>query len=241
MSPVARAFAAAAPRYDAAAKVQRVVARSLAARAPSARRILEIGCGTGFLTAELLARLPGCTLLATDLAPEMVAACRASLPDARLECRVMDGMWPDQPPGAFDLVVSSLAFQWFEDLEAALARLAALLAPGGKLVFATLGADTFREWRDAHRDLGLPCGARLFPEAVALSWPAGGGGTVEEERLRAEYPDALSFLRGLKTIGAHLPEPGHRPLAPGDLRRVLRRTGTTITWHVLYGCWEKAA
>ncbi|MBF0335180.1 MAG: ATP-dependent dethiobiotin synthetase BioD, partial [Alphaproteobacteria bacterium] len=64
----------------------------------------------------------------------------------------------------------------------------------------------------------------------------------EDERLFATHPDAQAFLRGLKTIGAHLPRPGHRPLSPGDLRRVLRRLGAdvTVTWHILYGRWEKA-
>ena len=59
---VRRAFDAAASSYDDHAVVQRIVARRLAERIaalplPEQPRILEIGCGTGFLSAALRERL----------------------------------------------------------------------------------------------------------------------------------------------------------------------------------------
>jgi malonyl-CoA O-methyltransferase len=42
-------------------------------------RVLEIGCGTGFLSEALLARLPAASLTATDIAPAMLERARQRL------------------------------------------------------------------------------------------------------------------------------------------------------------------
>ncbi len=244
---VAGAFAAAADGYDAAAEVQRRVALRLAemvaVRPPVPGLRVEIGCGTGLLTGPLLDRVPG-EWLVTDIAPAMIERCAARVGRHRATFRVMDGEAPDLPRGGCGFIVSSLAFQWFEDLGAALARLAACLAPGGRLDFATLGVDTFQEWRAAHAALGLSCGVPAFPsgEGLAALWPAGGQGTWCEDHLRVRHADGRAFAQGLKALGAHLAAPGHEPLPAGSLRRVLCRLegGCDATYHVLYGSWIRS-
>lgn len=239
---VAAAFGAAAGTYDTGAGLQRAVARRLAERVaalplPRHPRILEIGCGTGLLSQALRARLGPAEWVVTDLSPAMLARCRAALgdpPDTVFQ--VMDGEHPETPPPGFDLILSSLAFQWFEDLDAALPRLAVLLRPGGHLAFATLAADTFREWRAAHEALGLVCGVPDYPTPATLARHC----RIEDEHIARRHPDASAFLVELKRIGAAVPAPGRPPLPPGALRRVLRRfdAGLTITWHIAYGHWE---
>lgn len=260
---IARSFDAAAETYDAHAAVQREVARRLADRIarqalPAAPRILEVGCGTGLLSEALLERLPGARCLFTDLSPAMVRRCRGKLDGLPgVGFAVMDGEAPALA-GGFDLVVSSFALQWFLDPGRALDRLAACLRPGGRLVFATLGAETFAEWRAAHAALGLSYGGIALPTAAALvreaQSPRGPGaarlaGAVEEERIVRRYPHAFAFLHELKSLGADVPQPGHRPLGPGSLRRLLRRiaggdetgAGFAVTYHVLYGSFVNAA
>ena len=73
--------------------------------------------------------------------------------------------------GPFDLIVSSLAFQWFADLPRAIGRLAHRLAPGGHLVFTTMAAGSFAEWRAAHD--GLASGTPDYPGADGLCALAG--------------------------------------------------------------------
>ena len=78
---VAQAFGRAAD-YDAHADVQRIVAGRLADRVatlalPAEARVLEIGCGTGFLGAALIDRLPGARWTMTDVAPAMLARAQA--------------------------------------------------------------------------------------------------------------------------------------------------------------------
>src|SRR3546814_10718433 len=76
----------------------------------------------------------------------MAARCREGLGEGRGRFRyvAMDGERPCFAPDVrFDLVCSSLAFQWFHDLEGAVASLCALLAPGGHLAFTTLAEGSF--------------------------------------------------------------------------------------------------
>jgi malonyl-CoA O-methyltransferase len=250
---VAAAFGAAAETYDADADLQRLVAARLAGRlgalplgpTPS---ILEIGCGTGFLSRALLARWPGATLLATDLSAAMVACCRRQLgPAPGAAFLVMDGERPSlQSRGrGFDLICASLALQWFGDPGGALAAWAGLLRPGGHLAFATLAAGSLAEWRTAHTALGLEAGVADYPDAdrLAALWPPGGHGRVEVEAISCAYPDGHAFVTGLRRIGAHLAVPDRRPLPPGALRRVLRRfgrpTGLTVTYQVGYGAFQR--
>lgn len=240
---IARAFGAAAAGYDGAALAQRRIAARLGLRIaalylPTAARAVEIGCGTGFLTERLLASQPQAAWEVTDIAAAMVSHCAARFA-GRAVFRVMDGEAPDLAPASCDLITASMAVQWFTDLPGSLDRLAGCLKPGGRLVFATLGSDTFREWRAAHAEAGYNSGSLDFPSAAALQglWPAGGRGSVREERLAVWHSDGRSFVRGLKDIGAHTPQPGHRPVPPGAFRQVLRRfsEGCRVTYHVLYG------
>lgn len=234
---VERAFSAAAPSYDRAAHVQREVAARMAAwiretPPPPDGAVLEIGCGTGLLTERLVQDLPGRRLWATDLSPAMVARCRARVGEGpRLHFQVMDGERPDLGAQRFDRIVSSLAFQWFDDLPGALTRLRGLLAPGGRLQFATMGRDTFHEWRRTLAELGLEVAPSPFPTLDDLAPLA----TVREERIVAAFADGAAFLRHLRELGATVPAPGARPLPPGALRRAAARFTGRATYHVLYG------
>lgn len=239
---IAATFAAAAPGYDAHAHVQRHVAQNLAARVqaqwPQLLRVVDIGCGTGNLTSALHQTYPDADILATDIAPAMVAACAQRVATAQaggavgagqVRFAVADGEHLDVH-GA-DLVASSLVFQWFADQGAALRRLAAQ-APG--LAVATLLDGTFDTWKAAHAELGMDDGVRAFvteDELRALCMQM--GARLEVETVHEHYPDVLQFVRALKAIGAGTARPGH---SPAPLRRVLRAfpDGITARYRVAY-------
>lgn len=242
---IAASFAA-AEAYEDSAVVQRRAAGQLAGHIagldlPPFPRVLEIGCGTGFLTRAV--RVQASFWLATDIAPAMVARCRAETNDDTVRFACMDGEAPTVG-GGFDLVCSNLAFQWFDHLGASIARLVELLRPGGHLAFSTLAAGTFQEWRQVHQRLGLQAGTPDYPDAAALSalWPTGGAGRIEEEEIVQPYPSAHAFVTALKSIGANT-APEHRPLSPGAFRRVLRAFGdggeVSVTYRVAHGLFRK--
>ncbi len=239
---IAARFNAAAASYDAHSAAQRHAAQKLMERIaplglPPRPRVLEIGCGTGHLTERLALHLPGATILATDLAPAMVAACRRRFGScARIRFAVMDGC---RPAGGdfFDLVCGNLVAQWFVDLPSACARLIACLAPGGVLALSLLGSNTFHEWKAAHARLGLTAGTLPLPSAATCraALPPGEH-RVEVERWLDCPADGIGFLRALRAIGADTPAFGHAPLTAGKLRRVLAALGPTptITYEFIY-------
>lgn len=244
---VARAFSS-AQDYDANAHVQRRVAQGLAERVaaldlPENPHVLEIGCGTGFLTEPLAEHIRGGEWLVTDLSPAMLGRARRRL-GARPGWRyaVLDGEH-GTPEGRFDLIVSSMTLQWFENLPAAVARMRGWLRPGGVLVFTTLAADTFAEWRAAHEAEGLTAGAQPFPSPAQLAaiLPQAQLAPPQIERLTEPHDSARGFLLALKAIGAGTAAPDHRPLPAGALRRVMQRfeeAGASVTYEVatcLYG------
>jgi MPBQ/MSBQ methyltransferase len=97
----------------------------------AAGRALDVGCGTGFATALLLDL--GYTTHGLDLSPALLAVARARLPRARL----VEGDARRLPyaAAAFDAVVccgSTLSF--VPDARAALAEIARVLVPGGRVL-----------------------------------------------------------------------------------------------------------
>lgn len=239
---VGSAFAAAAADYDRAAGLQRDVAMALAQRIASldigdVPDILEIGCGTGFLGHAVAPFRPAGRWICTDLAPSMVARTRdTAIHSARYIA--MDGERPCIAEGPrFDLICSSLAVQWFTTPSLSFAALAALLKPGGYLVFSTLGARSFEEWRRLLAAHDLTSGTPHYPDAAdwAARLPTTGTTTVAEEDRTVAYPDPYQFLRDLKQIGAGTPRQDHRPLSAGQLRRALRGIAEPFvtTYHVV--------
>jgi malonyl-CoA O-methyltransferase len=208
---------------------------------PENPRVLEIGCGTGLLTQALADSFPGADWLASDIAPAMVERARERFgPDPRYRFALLDGEHPrlDEPP--FDLICSSLAVQWFDDLQAGLERLFRLLRPGGHLAFSTLAEGSFAEWRDAHAELGLEHGMRTYPSSLALESLRLGQrtGSIDREWFDERHATGLDFLKSLRSIGADTPRPGHVPLGPGRMRNMLRRferSGAVARYHVAFG------
>lgn len=241
---ISDAFGAAADRYDDHAGPQRAAAALVADLAQRQRpggvqRILEIGCGTGLLTRDIQARWPAAELVVTDLSPGMLARAQTGGLVAGTfltmdgEAPVFEGEW-------FDLILSSLAFQWFEDLEEALGRLASLLRPGGSLIFSTMGEGSFARWRAAHAACGIVAGVPVYPKLDDLRVML--AGYDDAFAFDEDYPLRCGGARGLiahlKGIGAVVPEEGRRPLPPKDLRRVMAafdEAGGDDVYQVLLG------
>lgn len=151
---VQKNFSQNALTYDQYAVVQKEMARELLLKIRSTgryfRNILEIGCGTGFLTELLAKEYPLAQITATDIAPEMIVVAREKLAFfSNINYFVADGenLMVDNVSldPSFDLIVSNAVFQWFTDYAAAFTQYHAYLEPDGFLIFTTLGTGTFRE------------------------------------------------------------------------------------------------
>ncbi len=110
---------------------------------PAPRRVLDVGCGTGYLLRELAIRVPDAEELAgLDAAPAMIEAARSAAMDDRLSFRTGVAERLPYPAAAFDLVVSTTSFDHWADQRAGLTECGRVLAPGGHFVLA----DQFSAW-----------------------------------------------------------------------------------------------
>lgn len=99
--------------------------------APSPR-VVDLGCGPGELTRLAHERLGARETIGVDSSAAMLAeAARHAGPGLRFA----QGDLAAFEDGPFDVVLSNAALHWVPDHAALLARLAALLAPGGQLAF----------------------------------------------------------------------------------------------------------
>lgn len=235
---VAEAFDAAADSYDACAGTQRQVARHLCRdiqrvrQGKATRRILEIGCGTGALSGLLLPLFPAARWLVTDIAPAMVAACaarqRETAPrrDSSVTYGTMDGEDPAlardwvRREGGFDVICSSLAFQWFANLPTALTVLRRLLAPGGQMIFTTLGAGSFARWHAALAAAGLAVQGGDYPTLAQMRGWA--GPSVRVQTFAQRFDTGRDFLKMLSGLGADRQKANAGRVSAARLRRAVR-------------------
>lgn len=226
---VARRFNRSALTYDSACRVQRSMAGRLMAALDQAvpARILELGCGTGYLTRLLAERYPGAAILAVDFAGRMVEVARHRVAGRRVEFMVADAESAGFGSG-WDLVISNATIQWFCTPAETLSRLGSGLSPGGRMLHSTFGPQTFGELRQVF--------AEAAGEAVGLPLRSAGGwagivgqaGLAAEARRRCElvrYPTAADFLRELQATGAtwRPHSAGAVPAPPGLLRQAIAR------------------
>jgi len=143
------AFDERAPRYDDGwlGRLHHEIAERSAGLAlrcePAPQRILDIGCGTGYLLRRLAARAPGALeLVGIDAAPTMIGVAETAAGDERLRFSVGVAEQLPYPGNTFDLVVSTTSFDHWADQPAGLAECARVLAPGGHLMVA----DQFSAW-----------------------------------------------------------------------------------------------
>ncbi len=82
---------------------------------PAPRRILDVGCGTGYLLRQLAARCPQAELAGIDPAPAMIEAARAAAAGDRLQLVAGTAEELPWPAGTFNLVVSTTSFDHWAD------------------------------------------------------------------------------------------------------------------------------
>jgi trans-aconitate 2-methyltransferase len=96
----------------------------------TATHIVDLGCGTGNMTAMLKQAFPGADVLGVDGAETMLAKARTAAPDCRFEQGDFATWTPSAAP---ELIYSNAALHWVTRHDILFPRLLSLLAPGGVL------------------------------------------------------------------------------------------------------------
>jgi malonyl-CoA O-methyltransferase len=249
---VAETFGKSVKTYHQEAEIQPKVAEGLMASLRPWKGILpdgpilEIGCGTGFLTEKLMAEFPARKMLITDLSREMLEFCEANLKEAnaqkRADFKPMNAEDADLPDAHFSLIISNFAAQWFKDPALTLSKLSNALKPGGLLLFSFPGNKSFPEWYQHCLECGLPFTANPLPDTeemvIKLSMEP-----VQvdyyENSLHQQFDTSLDFFRHLKRLGVNSSTQG-KQLSARDFRLLNHHwTKSTegkinIEWHIVY-------
>jgi len=96
-----------------------------------ARRVLDVGCGSGVVTEELAARTRG-QVIAIDVDAAMIAAARAR--GGRAVYQEGDACRLPFPDGHFDVVVCHFLLMWVDDPARAVCEMARVTRPGGAVL-----------------------------------------------------------------------------------------------------------
>lgn len=109
-------------------------------------RVLELGCGPGFLWASNRGRIPaGWQIVLTDFSPGMLQEARQRLGEERFTYQVVDAQAIPFADESFDAVIANHMLYHVPDLPRALAEIRRVLKPAGHLYATTIGREHMRE------------------------------------------------------------------------------------------------
>ena len=138
-SAIADAFGKAATTYDKHAEFQRDVGHRLLDKLPSdlsGLKVLDLGCGTGYFSEQIVKR--GAEVVCADLSAGMLKAAEQRCGASVSLYQQADAEQLPFKDGCFDIVFSSLALQWCDDLSSPLKEMKRVVAVGGRVIFSTL-------------------------------------------------------------------------------------------------------
>jgi trans-aconitate methyltransferase len=110
----------------------------------SGERILDLGCGTGHLTAQIAAA--GAEVVGVDKSADMLEEARKNYPALRFEQADATDFSFAEP---FDAVFSNAVLHWIREPERAIACISRALKPGGRFVAEFGGKGNMKAWIDA--------------------------------------------------------------------------------------------
>ncbi len=219
---VQRAFDRAATSYDQVAVLQKRVAQQLLERLDYIRHehdaVLDLGCGTGQLSAGLHNKFPLAQISAVDISTAM-------LRQAQQRYRKQAPVWrrwfgrSRQPlticaqaellplrSSSYDSVLSNLTLQWCPGLMQVFGELRRVLKPGGLLMFSTFGPDTLKELRNswAGVDSNPRVNEFLDMHDVGDALLACGfeNPVMDMEQVTLTYTSVMDLMRDLQGLGA---------------------------------------
>jgi NADH dehydrogenase [ubiquinone] 1 alpha subcomplex assembly factor 5 len=209
---------------------------------------LDLG-GRGVIAPVLRAR--GIGVVSGDLSPRM----------ARLNALpvVMDEEFLPFAPASFDLVVSSLALHWFNDLPGALIQLRRVLRPDGLFLASMPVLGSLAELRTALTDAELALSGGASPRVSPFPNPSDCAGllqragfaapVVDVDEIVVRYVDPIQMLRDLRAAGetnavrarSHAPPPAALfPAALAAMRGDDARVPATLRLAMMTG-WAAAS
>jgi malonyl-CoA O-methyltransferase len=243
---ISRNFSRSAGHYDEHAVLQREMADDLFSLLTTysleLKAILDIGCGTGYLTRKLAEHYPAARIEGIDIAPGMIEAANKYQLN-NLSFKVEDGERMEEKEGEggegiYDLVASNASLQWMS-VEKVFANVAKLLKPGGLFVFSTFGPKTLRELKES--------GFRVneFPDTIAIEQllkPAFVNIFLASRVSREKFKGVKELIYHLKELGAQTAGAGEK-FQPSAFKKYREKyggaDGISASFELIYGLFKR--
>ena len=199
--------------------------------------VLDVACGTGFATMQLIGRYPVRTVTGIDASAGMLEQFSRKLthhPGITATLRVADVLEMGVPAGTMDLVLCTMALHWFDDRAGAIAAMAATLRPGGILGLLGPGPGHDAQFVEISRAAVPPIlpeladsivSNEIYPDEMREYLRAAGLRELDlwiERRQRRVSPER--YLDRMRAVGSHLW--AHR--TPDDRERQLARAEAAL-------------
>jgi trans-aconitate 2-methyltransferase len=201
--------------------------------------VLDAGCGSGRVTAELADRVPRGRVYGVDVAPSMVEHARATLgPKATVSCQDLVELALPEP---VDVIFSNATFHWIHDHDALFAALRLTLKPGGRLVAQCGGRGNIDAFRTLADDVAGEEPFAPYFDDWQRPWNYATDSETEDRLRSAGFTDVSCWLEPKSVTPAdprafvqtvclvrHL-DPLPEELTAPFLDRVLARAGAPLT------------
>lgn len=250
---IRRNFNRAAGGYERVAVLQETVGERLLDRLDDIRlqpaRILDLGSGTGRLSAQLAQRHVRARVVQLDLSLNMLKQSGRSRDFTGRRCLLCaDAENLPIADECSELAFSNLMFQWISRLDRALEEIYRVLRPGGLLLFSTFGPGSLVELRESWAGVDDHVHVNAFTDmhdvGDALVRAGFAAPVMETETFTLVYDDGRALMRELKSLGAGNVNAGRRKSLTGkrklrdmlaEYRRRYGNDGLPATFEAVYG------
>ncbi|WP_283750688.1 malonyl-ACP O-methyltransferase BioC [Bacillus cereus] len=250
-------FNGAAVSYDQYANVQKKMAHSLLSilkrrySETSSIRILELGCGTGYVTEQLSKLFPKAQITAVDFAESMItiAKTRQNTENVTFHCEDIERLRLEE---SYDVIISNATFQWLNNVKQVIRNLFHHLSTDGIVLFSTFGQETFQElhasFQRAKEEKNIQnetlIGQRFYSkdQLLHICKIETGDVHVSETRYIERFAEVREFLHSIRKVGATNSNEESYCQSPSLFRTMLRiyerdfteTEGIVATYHALF-------
>lgn len=202
------------------------------------KNILEIGCGTGYLTQALTELFPSAHITAVDIAPGMIDEIKPKFKNNSVDfiCGDIEDICLND---TYDIIISNATFQWFNHMPQTIKKLYDALNPNAVFCFSTFGKYTFHELNECFNKI---------KEAIFIKEPISSGqsfynlnelATLCKDAVRDEinndeivvqskevfeyeyFNNCKDFFYSIKKIGANNSNKDGRCTSPTFIKKVI--------------------
>lgn len=161
LEKIQKKFDKAALTYDSFATVQFNSAKILTeyvSRKIQPKTVLDLGCGTGFVTKLLLNKFPKATFTLNDISADMLLVAKKTIGH---DVKIIKGNMEEIDFEDHDLIISNLSFQWLENMDETVRN---LKKRAKVLAFSCILDGTFDEWKTKFLESGLKSPVPKYPK-----------------------------------------------------------------------------